>query len=169
MAETILEIPVRAQEQTLWCWAAITSGISAVYSSTPLAPCKIAARVLTQDCCHEPLPCNREASLDEALGVVGLACTIREVDPNNGSISFQEVGESIVTRRLPIGARIRDKATGDAHFVLIIGCDPATEKIVCADSYGTVGFPAPRYRMPYATFLTKYGNWGVCTDLFFVR
>ena len=164
MSETVLEVPVRAQEQTLWCWAAVTSGISAAYSHTPLAPCRIAAEVLNHRCCADPVPCNQEGALGEALAVVGIGSTPRETH----EVGFTDVVHWVVGRGLPIGARIQDRSSGAGHFVLIIGCDPKAAKVVCADPFGTVGFAAPRYRMPYETFLRDYGGWGECTGLHFI-
>ena len=169
MPEVILDVPVRSQEQSLWCWAAVSSGISAAYADSPLAPCAIAAAVLNHPCCKDPVPCNRVCELTPALRVVNLDCTPRDMRPKGNPATFAEVEAWIRSQKRPVGARIQDNQTRNGHFVLVVGCDASSGTVVCADPNGTPGFPAPRYRMRFETLVKNYGGWGWCTDLYFVH
>jgi hypothetical protein len=166
MAEEVLEIPLRSQELTLWCWAAIASALSAVIpGATPLAPCAIASQLTTDgNCCADPDACNKARELDPPLRIAGVGFIHTE------ERSFGSIRDAITIRGRPVAARIEDNDTGRGHFVLVVGCDDATPNtIVCADPNGTPGFPAPRYRMKYSDFDKSYGGWGHCTDFFLIQ
>lgn len=163
MAEEVLPLALMTQEQTNWCWAAAASGVSALFhgGSHP-AQCTVAAVVLNDPgCCAHPDQANVTAQLDQAMRAVNVPATLKSVS----TLSFSLVTTEIIKRRVPIGARIFDKTNGQAHFVLIIGCNPTTEEVVCADPWGAVGTPAPRYRMPFVKMKHDYGGWGRVTDI----
>ena len=163
MAEQVLPVALMAQEQTSWCWAAVASAVSALrHGGAHPRQCEIAALVLhTANCCSHPHLNNVTARLQDALRAVNVPAALQPSD----MLSPQLVFGQIVERQAPIGARILDSTNGQAHFVLLIGCDPATQDVVCADPWGAVGTPAPRYRMPLMKMQNDYGGWGVCTDI----
>lgn len=161
MAEEVLPLALMAQEQTNWCWAAAASGVSALlHGGGHPAQCAVAAVVLSDpDCCAHPHLRNVTAELDLAMQAVSVPAALKPVS----ALSFAVVTTQILTRQVPIGARILDRSNGQAHFVLIIGCNPTTDEVVCADPWGAVGTPAPRYRMPFVKMKNNYGGWGRCT------
>lgn len=163
MAEQVLPVALMAQEQTSWCWAAVASAVSALrHGGSHPRQCDIAALVLNAaNCCSHPHLNNVTARLEDALRAVSVPAVLQ---PSQNLSPHLVVGE-IVGRQVPIGARIRDMANGQAHFVLVVGCDPATHDVVCADPWGAVGTPAPRYRMSLMKMQNDYGGWGVCTDI----
>lgn len=167
MAERILDVPVQAQEQTKWCWAASALGIRdyRVGGGQQLAQCELVGLV-TQDAatCEQPERENVEGRLDLALAALQIQCSTEHVN----SFEFADVQRQLMTRQLPLGARIVDKDTGGAHIVVVIGCDPSAQTVVVADPWGTPGTAAPRYRMPFLSLKNNYGGWGRCTDAFLV-
>lgn len=163
MAEEVLPLALMTQEQTNWCWAAAASGVAALFhgGSHP-AQCAVAAVVLKDpDCCAHPQSGNVAAELDHAMHAVNVPAILKPVS----DLSFSLVTTQILKRRTPIGARISGKTIPLAHFVLIIGCNPDTDEVVCADPWGAVGTPAPRYRMPFVKMKHDYGGWGRVTDI----
>lgn len=163
MAELLLPVTLMSQEQTSWCWAAVASAVSAlVHGGIHPSQCDVAGLVLhSSNCCSHPHLNNVTAKLDDALRAVSVPAVSQGAD----SLSFPIVIGQIIDRQVPIGARILDTTNGQAHFVLLVGCDQATQDVVCADPWGAVGAPAPRYRMPFLKMANDYGGWGVCTDI----
>jgi hypothetical protein len=72
-----LNVSVTPQQQTNWCWAAVSTSVSHFYSSASgWSQCTVANAALPRtDCCGvgapDPLRCNRPWYLDKALHVTG--------------------------------------------------------------------------------------------------
>jgi hypothetical protein len=163
MAETVLSVPVMAQELRLWCWAAIASGVSQLVGSPQfLRQCDVATRVVGQACCSTPASCNVPRDLDAAINAIPMSCSV------NGRLPFSTLVFQIETLRRPVGLRMLNRFDFTAHFVLITGCDPAVQTVISTDPWGTVGAAAPRYRVNFAT-LENYGGWGMWTHSFIIN
>ena len=162
MASRLLEVPLRNQTLDLWCWAAVASAVSAYFQPhlTFVEPCQVAKRVInnTLDCCANPLQCDFRADLHTAFQAIGLSAA-SPVSP----LPFAVVADLVINRRFPVGARLVGSGVG-GHFVLIVGCDDATGKVIVADPSGSPGMPSGRWEMSYDDLLRNYGSWqGVCT------
>jgi hypothetical protein len=167
MAELILDVPVQAQEQTRWCWAAAALGIRdyRVAGGQRLAQCQVVGLVKGDDAtCAQPGRQNVEGELNLALGVLDIQCLPERAT----NLGFANIQQQLIAKQLPLGARIEDNLTGSGHIVVVIGCDPSAQTVVVADPWGTPGTAAPRYRMPFLSLKEGYGGWGRCTDAFFV-
>jgi hypothetical protein len=162
MSETVLPVPVMAQQLRLWCWAAITSGVSQ-FSGSPavLSQCEVATRVIGASCCASPAVCNLTMDLDAAIRSIPLLCS---VDP---PVLFATLAGRIVNAGRPVGLRMLNRFDFSAHFILVTGCDPAVQTVICTDPWGTVGAAAPRYRMEFKA-LANYGGWGQWTHSFLI-
>lgn len=131
-SDTALNIDVPHQEQTLWCWCAVTVGVSRFFDSTfALTQCETAAQVLSApDACLRPSDddVNRMFELQKALKVFGRV--ERVVD---APLSFEEVEREIQAQR-PVGAQILFHDAGRMHFTIIRGCRTvAGERILVVD------------------------------------
>ena len=151
-----------SQEQTHWCWAAVAAAVGAHVTGTgPVRQCDIAAVVLNApNCCANPGASNLSAGVEDALAAVQVGARVL----TSAGFEFSHLVQEVVHRRLPVGARVVD-TNGVAHVVLLVGCDQVAETVVCADPWGTVGLPAPRYRMPFLTMKNSYGGWGACSHV----
>src|SRR3954466_8432973 len=69
--EIILDVTIPAQQQTNWCWAAVSVGIARAYHDNPPDQCTLATSILGQGlhCCPIGEPkCNVTHTLEEPLG-----------------------------------------------------------------------------------------------------
>ncbi len=173
MSETVLPITLMSQERSLWCWAAVASGVSfsGIPGALPRVQCDIVTAVgnaigTPGSACADPDGHNHLGELVNALDAVGLAA--REVDVTMSPPVLSQVADDIIQGRRPVGVRLLNRFTLAGHFVLIVGCDPDTGTVVVADPNGNFGQPAPRYRMPFDDMARRYGAgaWGACTHLF---
>ena len=162
MPETVLPVPVMAQELRLWCWAAIASGLSQLPSSPQfLRQCDVATRLVAPSCCSTPAGCNVTRDLDAAVQAIPMSCSV------TAQLPFGTVADQIVNRGHPVGLRILNRFDFTAHFVLLTGCDPAVQAVISTDPWGTPGAPAPRWRMDFSA-LQNYGGWGTWTHSFLI-
>lgn len=175
MAETVLPITVMSQERSLWCWAAVASGVSfsRIVGGTPRVQCDIVTVVnnapplpVSGSACAEPDRHNIERDLTNAFGAVGIGAIPVNVVLDRPSAS--QVMDDVVARGRPVGVRLNNPKTGAGHFVLVVGCDPEQGTVVVADPNGNFGQPAPLYRMSFDDMVHRYGQggWGTCTHLF---
>ena len=162
MAETVLPVPVMAQELRLWCWAAIASGVSQLPGSPQfLGQCDVATRVVGLSCCAAPAACNLTRDLDVAIRAISMSCMV------DGQVPFSTLSTQILSFGRPVGLRMLNRLDFTAHFVLITGCDPAVQTVISTDPWGPVGALAPRYRMDFSA-LANYGGWGIWTHSFLI-
>lgn len=150
---------IRSQEQTNWCWAAVSTSVSYFYkTSKTWVQCDVADRALPRtDCCSapansDPNKCNCPWYLDRALGVTG---TFKNLESR--ALSFSEVQAEIALSH-PLGCRV-GWFGGGGHFLVIAGWvvgGTGTEYIDLAD---------PIYlnsQMDYVDFAASYqsgGDW----------
>ncbi|MDQ3692090.1 MAG: hypothetical protein M3464_00480 [Chloroflexota bacterium] len=117
---------VPAQEQDLWCWAAVGTGIANYHAgSTILRQCELVNQVFGGgDCCEngDSANCNQAGSLYTALTTTE---NLAEAIP--GTMSLGAVKDEI-SHQMPVGARIN---WGDeiGHAVAIVGCRHAPNQI----------------------------------------
>src|SRR6266567_5937703 len=116
-ASKTLAFVVQHQNQTNWCWAAVTASIAAYYRNQGWSQCGVVNDRLGQVmCCQDGSSaiCNQPWYLDQALSRVGhLANYI------SAPLSMQQIQSEIDAGRV-IGVRI-GWMNGGGHFITIRG------------------------------------------------
>jgi hypothetical protein len=107
------------QEQTQWCWAAVSNGVSHFYApGSAWTQCKIAnAELGVSSCCTtgSSAACNKPWYLDKALTRVGNFDSIA-----SGTLSFAIVLSCLKNNRPPCARQAW--SGGGAHFMSIVCC-----------------------------------------------
>ncbi|MFP6735327.1 MAG: papain-like cysteine protease family protein [Rhodospirillales bacterium] len=115
---TELTINMWSQEQTNWCWAAVSTSVALYYNEkSHWRQCIIVNTQLAQTTCcvkGDTKACDQPSSLTTALTTTG---NLNKMTPS--SISLSAVNTEINAKR-PIGARI-DWGDGSAHVMAITG------------------------------------------------
>jgi hypothetical protein len=117
LARGVLPFTLQHQNETQWCWAAVTSSVAGYYQNPSWTQCNLANNQFGQTtCCSNgsSTVCNEPWYLDRALGTVrNLANFIA------GALSLTQIQSEIDAGR-PIGVRIGWPG-GGGHFVTITG------------------------------------------------
>ncbi len=107
------------QDQTNWCWAAVTSAVVGYFKGSPGPPqCGLANMSRNQTtCCEDGATpqCNRSAETGAILRAMGV---LREQVER--SISLHQVEEELKANR-PIACRIEWEGVGVGHVFVIHG------------------------------------------------
>lgn len=158
-----LAFDMAKQEQTNWCWAAVSTSVARFFGSGAVpTQCKLAANQLrVAECCGEAgagSACNQPWYLDAALEHLGRLARMA-----NGAQSFT-VFQGQIDADKPLCARI-GWAGGGGHFVALSGwrIDAAgTAYVTVEDSwYGET-------EIPFDVFRTSYQGTGSWTHSYFV-
>ena len=156
------------QQESNWCWAAVTVTVNALFSpGSTLMQCDVAKPVLVSetqikgavDCCANPEQCNIPAYLQDALSWAG-NLSLAE----HGYLDFVGVTTEIDAGR-PIGVRIQ-WSDGGGHFILIDGYrefSSGVPQVHVADPYY-----GPSYLF-YSDLVNAYQDNGIWTDTYFVQ
>jgi papain like cysteine protease AvrRpt2 len=154
---------MQTQEETQWCWAAVSTSVAIYFGSTPWIQCQVASGELSPlDCCgvDRSTGCNIPWYLDTPLTRVG---HFDRMDP--ASAPFLDIQTEINGKR-PLCCRIA-WAGGNAHFVALGGWSTAadgTEYVDIHDPY--YGFA----QKTYTDFVTAYRTSGdTWTHSYFTR
>lgn len=145
---------IQKQQQSQWCWAAVTVSIRDYYGhTTQLSQCQLVnSYVGLTTCCANgsSSSCNQPNNTAGALAFVG------HLEKNlNGSISFKAVQEQIVLDR-PIGIRILWAGSG-AHAIVVDGYSSSDgEQWVFGDDPGS----GDCFLYTYSAFQTSYSGTG---------
>ncbi|MEJ8827210.1 papain-like cysteine protease family protein [Variovorax humicola] len=162
-AKRMLDVEVPTQDQTNWCWCAVTLGLRRYYSQSTITAkqCEIADEVLgVGTACQAPNSVNVMHDLADALGRYGLLAS----SALEGGLSFQEIVNHIDAQR-PIGAQVLFLDSGQGHVLVIRGYrkEGGTEHILIDD---------PRFGeddIPLAQFTQRYREWGEWTLTYLTR
>jgi len=156
-----LSFQMQHQQQTNWCWAAVSTSVALYYD--PLSnwtQCTVANGELGRsDCCGTgaSTSCNVYGYLDSALSRVG------HLDHMDGSVAgFQAVDDEIDAGR-PVGIRVAWSG-GGAHFLAIIGYLEDVQNYVAVDDpiYG-------KSDVSYDTLRTSYQGSGTWTHSYYTK
>jgi len=118
---------MQEQEQTRWCWAAVSVSVEKYFFPTStLTQCQLAKEVISDanaDCCRNPDSCNGVAKLQDALHKIeerakASPIALRFPDPSK-PMSFFEV-KAEIDSGMPVGVRMEWAGLG-AHFLVISG------------------------------------------------
>ena len=112
----ILNFTIQKQEQSEWCWAAVSASIRGFYSpGNSLAQCEVVNLMLmVQNCCDNPTSFNRRFNLANTLKQLN---HLQEDDP--GKPEFGRVVTEINAGQ-PLAVKIRWDG-GANHFVVVYG------------------------------------------------
>jgi hypothetical protein len=156
-----LNFQMQAQQQTNWCWAAVSTSVALFYDpSSTWTQCQVANGELGRtDCCGAGAsgPCNVYGTLDTSLTRVGHFDHIA-----SGAASFQSVDDEIDAGR-PMGLRVAWSG-GGAHFLAIIGYLEDAPNYVAVDDpiYG-------KSDLTYDTLKTNYQGSGSWTHTYYTK
>ncbi|MGA7613999.1 MAG: papain-like cysteine protease family protein [Thermoanaerobaculia bacterium] len=163
-----LELSCEHQEQTQWCWAAVTSAISAFYTvagTIRYPQCALARKQFDrEDCCRsgsEPA-CNRWWYLDQSLsGTRNLEQILA-----GRQVEIEELQKLLDAGR-PVAARIEWPDT-TGHFVIIAGYEATPDRVdlwILDPWYGDALHSLDSFSTSYqgsgrweSTYLTKPGS-----------
>jgi hypothetical protein len=146
-----LQFTMQHQQQTQWCWAAVTSSVAAYYQNPGWSQCRVVNDRLGQTACcvsGASPTCNRPWYLDQALDRVG--------ELGNYIASPLTLGQlrSEIDAGHPVGVRI-GWSNGGGHFVAIGGYSGAEIVDVQDPWFG-------QSSVDYFVFRTNYqgsGRW----------
>lgn len=63
-----LNFPLDRQQQTNWCWAAVTTALVEYFDREPVSQCELVNKYYQRsDCCSPSMPCNKLESLEDVL------------------------------------------------------------------------------------------------------
>jgi hypothetical protein len=156
-----LSFQMQAQQQTNWCWAAVSTSVSHYYdASSTWTQCEVANGELGRtDCCAggASTSCNVYGTLDTSLSRVGHLDHMA-----SGAASFQSVDDEIDAGR-PLGIRVAWSG-GGAHFLAIIGYLEDTVNYVAVDDpiYG-------KSDLTFDTLKTSYQGSGSWTHSYYTK
>ena len=129
-----LSFTMQHQQQTQWCWAAVSTSVSVYYdASSTWTQCTVVNAELGQTtCCSSgsSAACNQPWYLDLALMRTGNLTVV-----SNGTTAFASIRTEIDAGR-PLGVRI-GWSGGGGHFVVIEGYkpDPGSERVAVEDPW----------------------------------
>ena len=164
-----MPFPIEPQQETDWCWAAVTDSVEQYFDSkSTLTQCEIANRMLGRDCCNDPDSCNLAFKLQDVLRPLG-----RLADSMVGYPPFTDLKKELTANR-PIAVRI-GWFGGGAHFVVICGykvlpsgarilqiADPFYGNLVDGEYFGI-------WEIDYDLFPESYQQGGDWTATFFLK
>lgn len=113
-----LNFTIQPQEQTEWCWAAVTASIANFFAgNSNMKQCALVNNAtLRSDCCDEgdSDPCNQPFALDTALRRLSLLQKTQRGQPG-----FKAVADEIAAGR-PLAVRIL-WSEGGGHAIVVYG------------------------------------------------
>jgi hypothetical protein len=154
-----LNFMMEPQQQTNWCWAAVSKSVAAYYDpATTWTQCTIAdGEKGRTDCCTNgsSAACNAYGTLDTSLQRVGhLDRMLRR------TVSFGDIDAAMTLGR-PVGVRVAWSG-GGAHFLAIIGSLAGSFFAVDDPIYG-------KSDVAENAFTTMYQGSGSWTHTYYTR
>ena len=133
-----LDVPLRKQQASEWCWAAVSQAVDKFFDpASDLQQCKIVSNAFHRACCgagDTPVresACNRPGYLHEVLGTLGL---LAKPSPDaglpaiKGPVPFDQLrGEIDRGRPVCVLIKWRDGG-GRGHFIMIEGYSISASK-----------------------------------------
>jgi len=164
----LLTFKVQPQQESEWCWLAVTASIDTYYSQpSAWTQCLLANdQLFQQTCCQDgkTADCNKPGSLQSSLGRVqrlrnSVASPILFLGVQQEIDSLNPVG-----RPIAVGITWPDGDTG--HAVIIVGWDSTA-----GEDYVYVADPADgsTRHIPYSTFLVSYDGKGTWNNTYFTE
>jgi hypothetical protein len=125
---TRLSIPLRKQQASEWCWAAVAQAMASYFDpAIRVEQCQIVGRGFKRACCGDGTArnpeCNRQGYLHHALDSMGLLASPSEQGKHpwiEGPAPFAVVRREVDAGR-PVCVLIKWKSGGGGHFIVIEG------------------------------------------------
>jgi Papain-like cysteine protease AvrRpt2 len=161
-----LEFTVQRQEQSQWCWAAVSVSIADFYERpTNWTQCRLVCDMRQiSGCCEDGSTpdCNQPWYLDKALDGMGALRRFDPVSPPNPSGTLPTEIEDEIDAGQPVGVRIGWRG-GGGHVIVVEGCSEDGAMVAVEDPlFGASDLPAPLLYDRYQgtgrwthTYLTK--------------
>lgn len=157
-----MDFQIQTQEQSRWCWAAVTVSVELYFSpNSAWTQCNLASAVLPNNpnCCAQPAVCNRAWYLERALSAVGkLRYALLDV------LTIDQVRTEL-RANLPVCVRI-GWDNGGGHFVIICGLRRSSSGKMLVD------VADPWYldsTLTYEDFRDRYQHRGEWMDTYLVQ
>jgi Papain-like cysteine protease AvrRpt2 len=160
-----LDLTMRNQCHSHWCWAAVAEAIAMYYNpATDCTQCVIAnGRLSRDDCCgpecssDDDLPFNIDSTLGSTLHMFG--CDDGEDFPDQPA-PLEKIQAKIDDQR-PVCIRVvwtTGGTAGRGHFVAIIGYLSGTDELLVADPFGPQ-LHHVSYKVLANAFTLAKGKW----------
>jgi hypothetical protein len=165
---SLMRFNLQMQQQTKWCWAAVTTSLlSFFYSDTSTTQCQVVRKCFGQqqssaeangDCCQSGNSevCNKTFKLSQALEAMGVLESYV-----NGALPLKEIRRQI-SAGVPLAVRIgwRDRngnLSNSGHFVTLTAVGPDDPR---GDDYAWVRVADPNDKVAsYTTYGTLKNNY----------
>jgi papain like cysteine protease AvrRpt2 len=155
-----LDFAVQHQQQTLWCWAAVSVSVACHFDpQSSQTQCGLASMVLGVTGCCESAPhpdCNQSYYLDQALTAVG-AFDHRESAP-----APLDVVRGEIRGGRPVGTRV-GWPDGTGHFIVLEGCREDGAYVAVEDPWYGASDLAPE------VLTSGYQGTGTWTHTYYTR
>jgi hypothetical protein len=143
----VLPVSPQVQPNEYWCWAAVASMVTGYYARLgrpSLSQCQVAQKTLNvADCSGSNAACLQLWDLCDALQKLGYS------PQNDWTSDIGAVSNEIQQKRV-LAALMYFTNSGVLHYVLVNGCDDASETVYVTDPAGPVG------QVSWNTFLSNY-------------
>jgi hypothetical protein len=156
---------VETQQESNWCWAAISSAVDRYYSPYSfLTQCEVAAEMpgLQQDACIDPEQNNDPEALQTALDVIGRGYT-----PKTLGIDFKTLQAEIDAGR-PVCVRI-EWTGGGAHFVVLCGYQEWTSGVNTLETVDVADPFYPDSTRSFNDFPESYHGGGIWSHTYLTK
>ena len=165
---SVMRFNLQMQQQTKWCWAAVTTSLlSFFYSDTSLTQCQVVRKCFGQqqngaeagdDCCQSGNSevCNKTFKLSQALEAMGILESYV-----NSALPLKEIRRQI-SAGVPLAIRIgwRDRngnLSSSGHFVMLTAVGPDDPR---GDDHAWVRVADPKDKVAsYTTYETLKNNY----------
>ena len=147
---------VASQEQTQWCWAAVSSSVAAYFGpGSNWTQCAVASAEMGGQCCvsGSSRTCNQPHYLDRALQHVGHLRSAAQ-----GYMPPQAVVDELKLDR-PVGIRVGWRS-GGGHFLAVVGLTPQGQGAILQVSDPIFGFSSVQgAALVSGGYLSAGGRW----------
>lgn len=157
--EVLLDFEVQPQQESEWCWAAVSTSINHFYNpASTVSQCQVVNEQLGRsDCCTDPSSsnCNQPGYLDQALQYLG------NLSSEKGQGTYQDAVQALNAGTPPC-IRI-GWSGGGGHFIGVKGCEPNNFVLVTDPISGDSA-------VTYDALTTgQYEGSGTWTNTFFTK
>ena len=159
---TLLQYQMQTQQQTQWCWAAVSASTSLYFdASSSWTQCKLADTEFSQStCCNSGQggcpSCNKPYYLQRSLATTG-----NFANQTGATQTVDDVLAEIAQRR-PVGVRI-EWPDGSGHFVMVTGVGQNRQMLAIDDPWYGHSY------ISYSAFSSAYQGNGTWNWTYFVK
>jgi hypothetical protein len=174
----VASFAMQPQQQSNWCWAAVTASINAFLDdpTPPMEQGAVATELLesqgisSPNCSTTPCPsvCNQPEALNAALAIAG---NLRQNGYLPCSYLTFDCLQNWINEQLPVAARITWFGNGNgAHFIALTGCKTlpsGQQQVYVQDPDQSTPSTSPGF-IDYDELVANYGEAGYWSDTYLV-